>query len=242
MTYFGVLVLALLVLIGGRAVWRRWFQKTKEEKPSRFGLVRGFRYGFTILRHPFEGYYRMRREGQGTFSGAAAILGLAMLLQVVDSQFGSFLYNRQDLSNNNLLYALLELAVPVALFTVSNWCLTTLMEGEGRMQDIFKAVCYALLPYVLVSGLTFCLGHVLNYDERMFISVLHSLGLFWMVFLIFAGMLSIHQYPAGKTILSILGTLVVMAIIIFIAALFFALLQQLISFVYSIYQELSLRM
>ena len=66
-------------------------------------------------------------------------------------------------------------------------------------------------------------------------------SLIWTGFLLFAAMLSIHQYTAGKTVLSILATVLGMGIILFLCVLFFNLIQQLFSFGYNIYNEIVFR-
>jgi hypothetical protein len=60
----------------------------------------------------------------------------------------------------------------------------------------------------------------------------------WMLFM---GILNIHQYGLFKTILAFVATAVSMAVMMFLGLLFFDLIQQMIAFVASIYEELSLR-
>ena len=45
---------------------------------------------------------------------------------------------------------ILGVAAPFALWTISNWCLTTLFDGEGSYKDIFIATCYSLMPLVII--------------------------------------------------------------------------------------------
>ena len=55
--------------------------------------------------------------------------------------------------------------------------------------------------------------------------------------LIFTGFMTIHQFSFGKTVLSIIMTVIGIAIIIFLAVLFVGLLQQVISFFKSVWSE-----
>ena len=59
--------------------------------------------------------------------------------------------------------------------------------------------------------------------------------------MIFVGIKTIHEYSIGKMFATLFLTAAAAAIIIFICLLFFSLLQELGSFVYSIYREISLR-
>ena len=56
------------------------------------------------------------------------------------------------------------------------------------------------------------------------------------------GIQEIHEYSKGKMVSTLLLTVIGAAIIVFVALLFFSLLQELGSFVYSIYREFSLRL
>lgn len=53
--------------------------------------------------------------------------------------------------------------------------------------------------------------------------------------------MTIHQYTVGKTLLTVLIAIVGMAAILFLFLLFFALIQQLMNFLYIFYKEMTLR-
>jgi hypothetical protein len=60
----------------------------------------------------------------------------------------------------------------------------------------------------------------------------------WMLFM---GILNIHEYGLFKTILAFLATIVSVIVMIFLGLLFFDLIQQVIAFIASIIEELNLR-
>ncbi|MNC83360.1 hypothetical protein D3C75_1372720 [compost metagenome] len=53
--------------------------------------------------------------------------------------------------------------------------------------------------------------------------------------------MTVHQYTVIKTIITMVLTVIVMGIIIFLGALVFSMLQQLFEFGYNIYRELIFR-
>ncbi|MMZ71288.1 hypothetical protein D1872_346090 [compost metagenome] len=53
--------------------------------------------------------------------------------------------------------------------------------------------------------------------------------------------MTVHQYTPAKTVLTMLLTLAAMAFMAFLCLLFFSLVQQIVSFVFTIYQEFVLR-
>ena len=60
----------------------------------------------------------------------------------------------------------------------------------------------------------------------------------WMLFM---GILNIHQYGLLKTIMAFLATVVSMMVMMFLGLLFFDVIQQIISFISAIIEELGLR-
>ena len=81
----------------------------------------------------------------------------------------------------------------------------------------------------------------MSVDEASIFSFLSFLGTFWTGLLLYTGTMTTHQYGAIATFLIILVIVFGMALIAFIAMLFFFLLQQLVSVVYTIYREVTMR-
>ena len=136
----------------------------------------------------------------------------------------------------------LSVLVPFFLFAVANWCLTTLFEGEGSFKDIFVAVAYSLTPFTLVLVPVTIATHFVISTEKDILSLLITISVIWMILLVVCGVMVTHDYTFGKNLLTILGTLVGMIAIMFIAVLFSTLLTKLVGFVINIVDEIQYRM
>ena len=152
-------------------------------------------------------------------------------------------YVMNPLGNYGTVFAtILSVLMPLILWVVANWCLTTLMEGEGSIKDIFIASCYSLAPLgFLMIPATIASNFVLV-EEADIVSLVITFGFIWTGMLIFFGMMVTHDYSLGRNIITTIGTIVGMAFIIFIAVLFTTLLGKLVSFVTNIVTELQYRM
>ena len=104
------------------------------------------------------------------------------------------------------------------------------------------ATAYALVPYTICQIPIIILTNLLSAQEASIVTVLNIVALAWSAFLIFCGMLTIHQYNGGQTILTIIVTVVGMFLVLFLVVLLYNLLQQLIIFVISLYNEIVIRM
>ncbi|MEK5058887.1 Yip1 family protein [Paenibacillus shunpengii] len=194
-----------------------------------------------LIIHPFEGYWDLKYEGKGKLRVAITILFLLFITMVIQRQFAGFLVNFNDPRTLNSLAELQYVVFPFILWCVSNWSITTLMEGEGKFREIVNATAYALIPMILVYLPMTLISRFMTQEETAFYYLLNTVAAIWFIYLLFVGIMTVHQYTATKTIVTILLTIVVMAIIVFLGTLVMSLIQQIIEFVTNIYRELIFR-
>ena len=144
-------------------------------------------------------------------------------------------------SIGNVFGTALSLLVPGILWVISNWCLTTLFEGEGSVKDIFIATCYSAVPLVLLIIPATAVTNVLTLSEATIYSMLTSVAWIWLGLLLFFGTMVTHDYSIGKNMITCLGTIVAMAVIMFCCILFSTLMMKIVSFISGIVVELSYR-
>lgn len=203
--------------------------------------VETLKYGFYVITHPFDGFWGLRREGRGSVAAAVTFVALTILTLTIEKQNTGFLFNFNRLSDLNVVVDVVTVALLYVLWCVANWCTTSLMDGKGRMQDILTAVGYSLLPIILIRLPMVLMSHGITTNEGSFYYVLGTVSYLWAGFLIFTGTMVIHQYSVTKTIATCIVTIVGMGIIMFIGLLFFNVIQQMLTFVTTIYKELRFR-
>lgn len=189
--------------------------------------------------HPFKGFHELRHEGEGSIAGGTVILCTYIVLAVLRATMSGFLYGGS--ADVNPLMTAGSVFLPLMLFVLANWCITTLMEGEGRMQDIYKGVCYALLPMTIGQVVLLVLSNVLTLEESAIYNVIHY-GLWaYTIFLLLAGNMLAHGFTMSRTIAAAIVTVLAMAIIVFLLYLFFNLLFEVGGFAVQIYREIAFR-
>lgn len=200
------------------------------------------RFCLYIIFNPFKGFWEMKREKRGSLAAANTILALAVISFVAKTQYLGFIFNPTYFQSVDFTLEALKLLVPIGLWCVANYCLTTLMDGEGSFREIVMATGYATTPIVLIYLPMTILSHFLTENESAFVTLANTVVILWVAFLLLAGMLEIHQYTMLKTLVTTLLTIAGIAVMIFLGLLLVSLLDQMWSFVSDLYQEISLRL
>ena len=204
--------------------------------------INEIRYSFYLLFHPFNGFWEVKREKKGSLSTAVIFLFFFILFQLFTSRMTGFLFNSNDVSKLNMFKEVSVALTVFFLWCISNWCLTTLMEGEGSFRDIVIMTAYSLEPVILFALPLILLSNSLSLRESAFYGFLKALPILWAGFLLLVGTLTIHQYSLFRTCLTVVLIIIGMCVIAFIALLFFNLIQQIAGFIMNLYNEVSLRM
>ncbi len=198
-------------------------------------------YGNHLIVHPFDGFWDLKHEQRGSVRAGLVWLGLAILTFYYQSVGSGYIFNpRQQMTT--IFIQIAAVGVPVILWTISNWCLTTLFDGEGSLKDIFVATCYALIPLPILIIPSVIFSNVALINEGTVINLLVSFAFIWTGLLLFFGSMVTHDYSFSKNVLTSIGTIIGMAIIMFIGILFSTLLAKIVSFVSSIISEITFRL
>ena len=198
-------------------------------------------YSFHLMFHPFDAFYDLKHEKRGSVRAAFVFLALTVVSLFYRSVGTGYVMNPQG-QYSTIFMQLLVVVVPVLLFVLANWCLTTLFEGEGSFRDIFVAVGYSVLPIPLTMIPTTIASNFVLVSETDILTLITTLGFIWAGLLIFFGMMVTHDYSISKNILTTLGTIVGMVFIMFLGILFTSLVVDMISFVTDITSEITYRL
>lgn len=99
-----------------------------------------------------------------------------------------------------------------------------------------------MTPIILIIPMSTLLTHVVTNNEVGFITLLNGVCYVWLFALMIFGVMVTHDYSLGKNIITILGSIVCMAVIMFVLVLFTSLLGDMASFVNTLVEEISYRM
>jgi hypothetical protein len=194
-----------------------------------------------VIKHPVEAFEEMKFKRFSSLPFAGVIVVLWFIVTVLNRQFTGFRFNENDPEDLNIFVTMLMTVVPYMLWCISNWAVCTLLDGEGRFDEICTYVAYAMVPYIVFLAIKTVLTNFMILEEGRFIQWFSAAGTIWTIFLIFQSMRIVHQYIVSKTIATNFFTIIGIAIIIFLVFLLFALFQQVYGFIKSVTDEILFR-
>ena len=218
-----------------KKVWTKIVQLLKFVREE---MIRFPKY---ILIHPLKGWEEFKRYGKVKMSVAITFVVLAVIVNIMKFQYSGFIVNDISIRDMKSLAQVFYIVGAVGIVTVANWSVTTLFDGKGNMKYIFMMICYCLFPYIVCNILGMILSNILTTEEIAIYTLVISLGVAFMIFMFFFGIISIHEYGLAQCLLTILFTIVAALIILFVGILLFDLFQKVYGFLYQIYQEITLR-
>ena len=213
---------------GKHAGWHRYLESMK--------------YAKHVLFHPFDGFWDLTHEKRGSVAAATTFLALFLITRVVQLMFTNFQFISAPLQYINIFEQMASILLPFLILCLANWSMTTLFDGKGRFSDIYVAMCYAMVPYTLIQLPLVFVSNFLSFDEAAFYTVLMSFSNIWCIFLVFIGLMQVHDYSPGKTLIFLVVTVVGAMIIIFLILVFFSLLGDAASYFISLYREIAFRL
>lgn len=196
---------------------------------------------FHLMFHPFDGFWDLKHEKRGSIRASLVFIAITIVALFYRSIGLGYVMNPQG-TYSTIFMQMLVVVIPVLLFAIANWCLTTLFDGEGSLKDIFIAISYSLLPIAITVIPTTIFSNFVVSSETDILSLIVTIGFIWTGFLIFFGMMVTHDYTMGKNILITASTILGMACIMFLAILFTSLVVDMVSFVTNIVSEINYRL
>ena len=134
---------------------RAWWDRYRES----------LRYALHVITHPFDGFWDLIHEKRGTLAAANTFLALFLITYIIRILYTNFQFMKAELQYLDVLEQMGSLLLPFLILCLANWAMTTLFEGKGRFKDIYIAMCYALVPYILIQLPMVLVSNMLTLEE-----------------------------------------------------------------------------
>ncbi len=212
------------------------------EKETYIHFLNTLKYSLYVIFHPADGYWDLIHAKRGSFAAANFIVILTLLTHLWKLQFTNFIILNVRWYKVNILMEMARILLPLAIFCICNWGVTTLFDGKGHLGDIYMGTAYALTPYPLIQIPLIILSNLVTREEASFYFVFNNISFIWIGILLFMAMMMIHAYSFGKTLVFTIFTAFGMLVFIFIMLLFFSMISQGVAYFVSLGREVIFRL
>ncbi|HHT35779.1 MAG TPA: DUF1282 family protein [Firmicutes bacterium] len=204
-------------------------------------VIKPLGFSLRVIFHPFAGFWELKYERRGNLIGAVVISVLTVFAYVFQKQYTGFIFNTENLRRLNIWLEAATIIVPLALWCIVSYSITTLFDGKGTIKEIFITTAYALTPLPLMLIPTTLISNFMIMSEGSFVTLIVTISLIWALALLFFGSLTIHEYSFGKNIIISFSTLVGMGIVIFGVLLFISIFEMIVDLAYNLTSEIRFR-
>jgi len=205
-------------------------------------LITGAKQCFYTLFHPFNGFDQVKWEKKGSAKFCFVILAAFFLTNVFDQVLTGFIFNTYNPDKISVPSIFLITMGGFLIVFVSNWAVSSLMFTEGELKNIFIVLCYTLVPWIFAELLYILATNFSNLELKAFLTAIRIVGFIWAGAVLLVGMFYVHQLPFGKVLVNLLLTVIGVLAILFLILLAYSLVNQIYTFLFTIWNELVFRM
>lgn len=205
-------------------------------------LVDDFVFMFRFIRQPADSFYYIRRNLRGSLLFAFLIYAWVLVVRLLSLYLTSFVFSPH--ANLWQIYPESEVLTTVLLFVLwnaANYLVSTVSDGEGRLQHVIIGSAYSLFPYALFALPITLLSNLLTLNEVFLYTFSMQLIWLWIGLMLIIMVKEVHNYSFSETVRNILTTLFTMAMFLLTGYILYTLFNQLYEFIMAIVQEVGLR-
>ena len=196
---------------------------------------------FKFIRHPFDAVYYVRYDKKIKIYNAFIVLAVLLGIYLLSLVFTGFLFTNVVIEKTILLKELTKVVLPIVLFIVSNYLISSLMSGEGTFRSITINTMGSLMPIVIVMPWIILISNVLTLNEGFLYYFPLVVMLLWSFILLFLVIKETHNFSVKQTIVNFILTLVMMFVLVIVIILLYLVFAQLFGFGVDIFKEVIFR-
>lgn len=192
---------------------------------------------FRFLRHPLDTIYNIRVDKSIKSYNGLIMLAIIFVVYILNITCTGFIFNSVILEKTILLKEAMKIILPIILFIIANYLISSLMNGEGTLRCIFMNTMGALSPIVVMLPIIIIISNVLTYNEAFIYWFGMGIMFAWTVILVLVTLKETHNFTAKQTFVNVFLTILMMFIIIIVVILVYIIVAQLCGFGVDIFKE-----
>ena len=188
--------------------------------------------------HPFSTFNEIKYKKLGSVYIACAFTVLYFLSSTVAVIWSDFRYTTFDTSTYSSIFAIIQTVGLILLWTAANWSVSILMQGIGKLKEIFIVTSYSTLPLIIYNLLSTPITHIIASSDSTLISGLKTVAYIFTGIILCVGLMIIHDFSFPKFVFTAVVTVLFMILVVFVLFLAGILLTQFFGFIKTVVLEL----
>lgn len=194
-----------------------------------------------FLSKPLDAVYYVRHDKKIKLYNAFIVLLLLTVIYIFYLTSTGFLFTTVILEKTILLKEITKIVLPIVLFIISNYLVTSLMSGEGTLRCITINTLGSLMPIVVMMPFIIIVSNMITNNESFIYYFSLTVMFIWSIVLLFVVMKETHNFTAKQTLASFILTIFMMLIIIIVCILLYLVVSQVVSFFVDLFKEVVFR-
>ncbi|WP_173917625.1 YIP1 family protein [Halobacillus sp. Marseille-Q1614] len=215
--------------------------KNTTGKIKRKKLVGELLFLTRFIKKPIDSIYYLKNYEQVSVLSAALLYLILVVEYLMSIYWTGFLFTNRVLENVNIFFEAGTVLLPLFLFIVVNYLVSTITDGEGKFRDVFIGTIYSLAPIILFILPITLISNTLTFNEAFIYTFSLQIIIVWSIIILFTTIKEIHDFSFWGTVRNILITLFGMFLSVLVFFVLYVLFDQLYSFVSAIIEEVVLR-
>ncbi len=207
------------------------------KKIGSIDFVKDIKLYFSMIAHPIESFYEIRRHRRVDNKSMIFIYALMFAVFMWYIYGKGFIFQYQNADQIDIAPILFGYFSFIILFIVCNYLVTSINDGNGSLMDITKMFAYATAPLVLGTVIALLMSYVLTNNEIFILNLTFTISIVGFLIYILLGVQEIHGYRTRDAVKSIFMTILFMTIIMFVALMIFMMSNELYQFIVSLLRE-----
>lgn len=233
-----LLALLYICVVGYRRVYKKVEHKLYFEDMGRIKAF--FSLYFVQLCHPIVCFDRIKANRTRIPLWICLLAPVAVpFVAIFRIAVGNYAIIGKTLGDASLVYESAIILIPVFLWVIISYLVTSLMSGEATLKETIAAGCYSLVPWVVFTPVITLASHIAGSADQVFFVIAEGLLIALIIVNLLIALGTMNDYSLGKTVVVTLISLFGMVIVCFAVLLFSSLTVQAINQISSIVHELN---
>ncbi len=247
--YFTPIILCIIAIFVGliylikgiRKLSENTLEYFREEGMKGFSIFDVLKLSLAIVFHPIETFELIKNNRECINIKPGLII---LLLAFASRIFYIFVVHYPladiDVRDSNIILEAVKLLLPVITWVVASFSITAITDGESKINEIFTASCFCMVPYILVNTPLALLSNILSRGEQTLFGVIQNGTLIWILILFFIQVKTLNDYRSLRTTVTCVISTLNMALIWAVCLMVYVISGRLVQFISGIIQEIKM--